>query len=60
MYVCGKAVPLERVKTTLIGKHNLYNISVALTAAVTAGVPLEEAINAVEDFKGLEQMRLRA
>lgn len=54
MYVCGKVVPLKRVKTTLIGKHNLYNISVALTAAVTAGVPLEEAINAVEDFKGLE------
>lgn len=54
MYVCGKVVPLERVKTTLIGKHNLYNISVALTAAVTAGVPLEEAISAVEDFKGLE------
>lgn len=54
MYVCGKAVPLERVKTTLIGKHNLYNISVALTAAVTVGVPLDEAINAVADFKGLE------
>ena len=54
MYVCGEAIPLERVKTTLIGKHNLYNISVALTAAVTVGVPLGEAIDAVADFKGLE------
>ena len=50
---CGK-IPLNRIKTSLIGKHNLYNIAVALTAAVEAGCDLEQAISAVESFKGLE------
>ncbi len=54
MHIPCAEIPLSRIKTSLIGKHNLYNIAVALTAAVVAGCELNAAISAVESFNGLE------
>lgn len=54
MSIMGVEIPLSRIKTHLIGRHNLYNIGVALACAVTAGCELEKAIDSIESFKGLE------
>ncbi len=50
----GKEIPRENIRTKLRGRHNLYNIAVALAAAVTAGAELDECLNALESFSGLE------
>ena len=50
----GEKIPPEKIRTNLRGRHNLYNIAAALSAAVMAGAPLEECLNALESFAGLE------
>lgn len=50
----GKEIPRENIRTKLRGRHNLYNIAVALAAAVTAGAELDECLTALESFSGLE------
>lgn len=50
----GKEIPQNNIRTKLRGKHNLYNIAVALAAAVTAGAKLEECLKELESFDGLE------
>lgn len=44
----------EKISTKLCGKHNLYNIAVALAAAVKAGADLDKCLSALPDFNGLE------
>ena len=52
--IFGKEIPQEDIRTKLRGRHNLYNIAVALAAAVTAGAELGECLEALESFSGLE------
>lgn len=52
--VCGIRIPVSELRTRLAGRHNLYNIAVALAAAVELGCSLEGAKGAVEGFDGLE------
>ena len=47
-------IPADRVNTRLIGKHNRYNIAVALEAAIQAGAQLESCLAALPSFSGLE------
>ena len=50
----GMEIPPGEIHTRLRGRHNLYNIAVALTAAVTAGAEPAECLKALESFAGLE------
>lgn len=50
----GKKVPYEKIAPKLEGEHNLYNIAIAIAAAVECGCELETAIGAVHSFNGLE------
>ena len=43
----------HQVKLAVIGEHNALNAAAALAAAQVAGLPLAEAIGALEDFKGV-------
>ncbi len=45
--------PIEREKFSLIGDHNLYNISVAYGVCRTFGVSPEDIISAVKTYKSL-------
>lgn len=54
IFVKDEIIPAERLKTSLIGKHNLYNISVALTAIKDLVPDFEKALDTVKSFKGLE------
>ncbi len=47
-------IPYEKVSPRLEGKHNLYNIAVALAAAVNAGCNIDMATEAIKSFNGLE------
>lgn len=50
----GNVIPAEKIHTSLCGKHNVYNIAVALTAAVKAGADLEKCLLSLPDFNALE------
>lgn len=50
----GRVIPYEKVCTRLIGKHNRYNIAVALEAAAAAGADIEKCLASLPDFNGLE------
>lgn len=50
----GRKIPAEQIHTRLQGKHNLYNIAVALAAAAKAGADIDKCLSALEDFAGLE------
>ena len=54
IYLNDTVIPSEKIHTRLKGEHNLYNIAIALCAAVTAGCELEACLAALPDFKGLE------
>jgi len=48
------------VHWSLLGKHNVSNALAAIAAARHAGVPVEHAINALSEFKGIKRrMELR-
>ncbi len=48
------------VKWDLLGKHNISNALAAIAAARHVGVPVEHAINALAEFKGIKRrMQLR-
>lgn len=49
-----RVIPYEKVCTRLIGKHNRYNIAVALEAAAAAGADIEKCLASLPDFNGLE------
>ena len=52
--VLGEKIPSEKINTKLRGKHNLYNIAVALAAAKLAGADIETCLKALPEFNGLE------
>lgn len=49
----GEKTPIEREKFSLIGDHNLYNISVAYGVCRTFGVSPEDIISSVQTYKSL-------
>lgn len=54
IFLHGEEIPAERIKTRLCGRHNLYNIAVALAAAMKAGASLDRCLDALPEFNGLE------
>ncbi len=52
IFVFGEKI--ENIKTNLCGKHNLYNIAVALAAAVKAGADKDKCLLSLNDFNALE------
>lgn len=54
IFLFGKRIPKDRIRTSLCGKHNVYNIAVALAAAVKAGADLEKCLDALMSFEPLE------
>lgn len=54
IYLDGEVIPHERINTRLRGKHNIYNVCVALEAALKAGCDREKCLAALPDFTGLE------
>jgi UDP-N-acetylmuramoylalanine--D-glutamate ligase len=49
----GRKIPLDRIKTPLPGRHNLYNIAVAVAVALRLGCDLDDVLTAVAGFGGL-------
>lgn len=47
-------IPFKQLDTKLIGRHNKYNIAVAIAVCACAGVSVEDAVKSVADFYGLE------
>ncbi len=54
LFLFGERIPPENIHTKLCGKHNLYNIAVALAAAVKAGADIGRCLSALPEFNGLE------
>lgn len=46
-------IPIKDIKTRLIGRHNLYNIGIAVFIAEKLGCKLSDILKAVESFNGL-------
>lgn len=51
---CGEIISAEKIQTKLLGKHNVYNIAVALKAAAEAGADMDKCLASLPDFAGLE------
>lgn len=49
----GEKTPIKRSEFSLIGDHNLYNISVAYGVCRTLGVSSDDIISAVKTYKSL-------
>ncbi len=54
IFVEGKQISYEKLAPKLEGKHNLYNIGIALCAALHCGCDFDRAVESVSSFKGLE------
>lgn len=54
IYLYGEEINARSIRTRLCGKHNLYNIAVALAAAMKAGAKLDTCLEALPEFRGLE------
>ncbi len=54
IFVEGKPIFIEKLAPKLEGKHNLYNIGIALCAALHQGCDFDKAVEAVGNFNGLE------
>lgn len=54
IFLFGEEIRPERIKTPLCGKHNLYNIAVALAAAKLAGADIDVCLEHLPEFTGLE------
>lgn len=52
--VCGKEIPPQKISTQLRGRHNLYNIAVALAAVQAVGADIDKCLESLPSFKGLE------
>lgn len=52
--ICGKTIPAQNIITQLRGRHNLYNIAVALAAAASVGADVDKCLESLQRFKGLE------
>lgn len=54
IFLFGEEIRSERIDTPLCGKHNLYNIAVALAAAKLAGADIDVCLEHLPEFAGLE------
>ncbi len=54
IHIFGEEIPAEKIHTRLCGRHNVYNIAMALAAAVKAGADLQKCLDALPEFNGLE------
>lgn len=54
IHLFGEEIPHEIIHTQLCGKHNIYNIAVALAAARLVGADLQKCLASLPQFKGLE------
>lgn len=54
IFLHEREIPAELINTQLCGKHNLYNIAMALAAAEQAGADVDKCLEALPDFGGLE------
>ncbi len=53
IWVNGEAIlPLSKI--SLVGKHNIQNVMIAVTAAKLLGISNEDIIKTIEEFKGVE------
>lgn len=53
LYFLGKEIPFSALPTRLIGRHNYYNIGIAMCAAREFGCTEEEMKRSLADFCGL-------
>ncbi|MBE6890064.1 MAG: UDP-N-acetylmuramoyl-L-alanine--D-glutamate ligase [Ruminococcaceae bacterium] len=51
--LCDRVIPACDIDTRLRGKHNVYNIAVALKAAALGGADIEKSLASLPDFGGL-------
>ncbi len=51
--LADRVIPAAEISTRLRGKHNIYNIAVALQAAALAGADTGKSLAALPDFSGL-------
>lgn len=54
IFLHGREIKPEQIRTQLRGRHNIYNIAAALTAAECAGGAIEACLASLPSFKGLE------
>lgn len=54
IFLFDKEISADKICTALCGKHNVYNIAVALAAAQLAGADVEVCLEHLPDFRGLE------
>ena len=54
IYLNGIEITPDKIKTRLCGKHNLYNIAVALAAAEKTGADVQKCLDSLSEFGGLE------
>ncbi len=54
IYLFGREIPASDIHTRLRGKHNLYNIAMALAASVKFGADADKCLASLPDFAGLE------
>lgn len=53
LHTASTDIPLTCVKTNLLGKHNLCNISTVISVAEILGINDKQSLKAIESFKGL-------
>lgn len=54
IFLHGREIKPEQIRTQLRGRHNIYNVAAALTAAECAGGAIEACLASLPSFKGLE------
>lgn len=51
--LCDRVIPAAEINTRLRGKHNVYNIAVALQAAALGGADIAKSLASLPEFGGL-------
>lgn len=51
--VNGIIIPLDKIRTQLIGHHNFYNIGIAVCVALSQGCSIDLVLDAIPSFCGL-------
>jgi UDP-N-acetylmuramate: L-alanyl-gamma-D-glutamyl-meso-diaminopimelate ligase len=60
LMVAKAGKPMGELRTPLSGRHNRSNVLAAIAAAVAYGVPVDQAISAIERFEGVKRrMQIR-
>lgn len=49
-----KKIAFDEINTKLMGRHNIYNVAIALTACKLVGLDFDNALKVLPDFAGLE------